>query len=142
MPGGRPTLLTADLIERAKGYLITCVDYKDEFNRIRTRVPTIERFAIWLDVSRESIYEWEKDESDLGKQFSYILEQVRKEQAARLIEGGLDGSYNSTISALVLGKHGYVKEQHQDMTTNGQPMFLPSELISKNAINTSDKQSN
>lgn len=129
MPAGRPTLLTPELIEKAKGYLATCVDYEDQWERIRTKLPSIEGLSIYLDCARESLTNWSTEESDLGKAFLGILEDIRKEQASRLLNSGLDGSYNSTIAKLILGKHGYVDEKHNDHTSGGKPIPILGDVI-------------
>ena len=137
---GRPSKLTPELIEAAKGYLPTCVDvpYLDqqgnETGKVKCKIPTIERFAIYLDCARESITNWSNEDSDLGREFLGILDSVRKEQSARLIENGLGGQYNPTIAKLILGKHGYVDEKHTDHTTDGKA--LPTPILGNDTIPT------
>jgi len=115
-PGGRPSKLNKELIEKAKGYIATCVDeFKiDMANKkilsIGVHLPKAEGLAQYLGVSRDVLYRWAKK----NKEFFYILENLNQVQAERLIDGGLSGRYNSTIAKLVLAKHGYKEELKVD----------------------------
>lgn len=119
---GRPTLLTPELIEKAKGYLATCVEYQNDGTNKTVRLPSIEGLALFLEVGRSVIYDWRdnKNEPDpiLRAEFMDILEKVLATQASFLLNNGLNGNYNSTISKLILGKHGYVDQK--DITSDGK----------------------
>ena len=105
MKAGRPTKLTEELYKNAREYL-------DGIGEdVETKLPTIEGLAIHLDVSRESLYEWEKNE-----RFSYILESLRRMQANKLIQMSILNKYNPTISKMMLTKHGYIESSKQDIT--------------------------
>ena len=105
MKAGRPTKLTEELYKNAREYL-------DGIGEdVETKLPTIEGLAIHLDVSRESLYEWEKD-----TRFSYILESLRRMQANKLIQMSILNKYNPTISKMMLTKHGYIESSKQDIT--------------------------
>lgn len=127
---GRPTKLTADLLLKAREYLGTDKHFKG--------VLTIEGLALALEVSRETIYAWEKLEQDydekttpkesqpsdetrqLWHDFSDIVTRVRLQQSEKLIQQGLDGTYNPMISKLLLAKHGYV--DRSDVTSGNEPI--------------------
>ena len=56
-----------------------------------------------------------------GKEaFSEILERVLLLQRQELIDNGLTGDFNSAITKLVLGKHGFSDKVDSDVTTKGQ----------------------
>ena len=126
---GRPTLLTPELIEKAKGYLNTCVEYKNDGTNKTVRLPSIEGLALYLGVGRPAIYRWRDDgineDKALLDEFRYILEDILATQASFLLNNGLNGNYNSTISKLILGKHGYVDQK--DITSDGKA--LPSPIL-------------
>jgi len=104
--GGRPTKLTEELIEQARQHLLT-FDIS-----VGTLLPTIEGLALDLHISRDTLYEWEKE----NKEFSDILEQLRQLQASKLIQNSILNRYNSTIAKMILsGKHGYVEKTEQDV---------------------------
>ena len=133
MAGGRPTLYTKELLARAKEYLAGCEDTEEqELSGIsakgtelyRTKVvvnlPTIEGLAYFLEVNRDTIYEWEKEHAE----FSDIIGDLRAKQAQELINKGLAGTYNPTIAKVLLTKHGY--REGIDQTSDGKA-FAPSE---------------
>ena len=107
---GAPTKLTPELIEIARAY----VDEKDTMNPVEV-LPTIERLSIMLDVHRDTLYEWEKDNKD----FSDILRKLRAAQADKLLQNSLIGRYNAVITKLMLSKHGYIEKSEQDLTSGG-----------------------
>jgi hypothetical protein len=61
--------------------------------------------ALVLGLSRETLRLWSKDEDK--KEFFGILDCINQKQECVLLDGGLDGTFNSAITKLVLGKHGY-----------------------------------
>lgn len=113
--GGRPTKLTAAVLKAANEY----VDNSESF--VNSLLPTIERLALTIGVSRETLYQWEQED----QRFSDILEKLRGIQADKLLQNGLTGRWNSTITKLVLSKHGYVEKQATDLTTNGKELPAP-----------------
>lgn len=115
-PGGRPTKLTRELVDKAATYIDNCIG----------EVPTKEGLSLYLDVDRSTVYAWAEDpQTPLAKEFSHIFNKVMTEQAKRIINGALFGRFNATFSALMMSKHGYVKEVHQDHTTNGKDLPQP-----------------
>lgn len=107
---GRPSKLTPELLELAQEYVTT----NDTMNPT-SLLPTIERLAIILDVSRDTLYDWEKE----NEEFSYILRTLRNSQADKLIQNSLIGRYNGVISKLMLSKHGYIEQTATDLTSKG-----------------------
>lgn len=138
MAAGRHTLYTEEIIPKSLEYLSQCVDEEKEFHNTRgeksdsyqrivnVKIPTIEGLAVYLDVSRDTIYEWEKEH----EVFSDILEKLRAKQASALICNGLSGTYNPTIAKVLLTKHGY--REGIDQTSNGKD--LPTPIISLNGV--------
>lgn len=112
--GGRPTKLTPELIVEGQKY-VTELDLS-----IDTLLPTIEGLARRLYITRETLYQWEKD----NKQFSDILENIRQLQADKLIQNGVLGRYNPAISKMMLSKYGYVEKTEQDINHSGEVQFI------------------
>jgi len=109
----RPSKLTEEMVAKAKAY-----ETKDA-------IPTIEDLAIYLDVNRSSIYEWRGGDTELHQQFSDIVDGILALQAKTLINKGLRGAFNPTITKLILsGKHGYVEKSEVDQNVNGNVTFL------------------
>lgn len=146
MPAGRPTEYSPKILKSAEAYLKLCKDEEYDWtktdgaqstsyeHRIKVKLPSIEGLAVYLKVHRSTIYEWK----DLHEEFSDILEEILSEQAQRLINNGLSGDYNSTISKLILTKHGYSDKSETDVTSGGKPIPI---LASMNVpTHNSDQQ--
>lgn len=102
---GRPTKLTDTTLIEAREYLDSLNASTD------TELPTIEGLALHLHISRETVYEWEKETPD----FSDIVKELRSKQAQKLIQNALSNKYNASIAKLILsGKHGYVEKTSLD----------------------------
>lgn len=85
--------------------------------KIKVKLPTIEGFASFIDVSKKSLYNWEKEYPD----FLHALDKIRIEQQKRLINSGLSGEYNSTIAKLILSSnHGMREKTDTDITSGGE----------------------
>lgn len=110
---GRPVEYKDEIVERVKQYLILCEDPDN------IQLPTIEGLSLFLDISRETVYDWEKKYEN----FSDIIRKVRAEQANQLIQRGLSGKYNPTITKVLLTKHGY--REGIDQTTNDKDLPIP-----------------
>lgn len=110
MPAGRPTDYTPELLEAAWEYART--HDGDE-------VPSVAGLCDKIGISRNCAYEWAKDEN---KQFNDILETIAKKQEKTLLNKGLSGEFNSTITKLMLTKHGYSDKQETDLTSGGKPI--------------------
>lgn len=111
MAGGRPTEYSPDIPSKVEKYLTECAE--------RKYIPTKEGLAVFLDVSRSTIYKWASE----IQEFSDIFERLMSKQADKLIQGGLDGSYNAPVTKMLLTKHDYSDKQEIDHTTAGKPMF-------------------
>lgn len=123
MPAGRPTEYRPKILKSAKAYLDSCKDVETERQvgekivvRLKVNLPSIEGLARFLGIARSTIYEWEKEH----KEFSDILEDIKTEQAQRLLNNGLSGDYNSTIAKLILTKHNYTDKTETDITSKGE----------------------
>lgn len=135
---GRPTEYKEDILVKAKEYIDSCEDeetqkvkqsnnnkgYEMYYNKIKVNLPTIEGLAVYLEISRDTIYDWEKK----YKEFSDIIERLRAKQANALINNGLSGDYNATIAKVLLTKHGY-REGIEQMGKDGKDLI--PETISK-----------
>jgi hypothetical protein len=139
----RPSEYSEEIIVKANEYLEKCVDIEDDYHQtrgeksdsykriIRVKLPTIEGLAVYLNISRETVYDW----SSKYPEFSDIVERLKATQAERLLNSGLSGDYNPIISKLILSKHGYVEKKETDVTSGG-------EKISVNLVNFDDYDTN
>ena len=117
----RPTKWSKELEEKALAYI-------DDFLMYGDMIPSIEGMAEHLGLSRDTLYSWAKDKN---KGFSYILGRCMQVQSKTLVNNGLNNTFNSAITKLVLGKHGYHEKMDQDITTKGEAMPTTIELVAK-----------
>lgn len=117
---GRPLEYNIEFVDKAREYLESCKDQEmpaDTENGIRSRlvvkIPTKGGLARYLGVARETLYDW----ASKYPEFSDIMEDLGAEQEERLINNGLSGTYNQTITKVLITKHGY--REGVDNTSNG-----------------------
>jgi hypothetical protein len=129
MTRGRPDEFKKEYIEKVDEYLETQQD--EEFDivkssgkggetyerKIKVRLPTVEGFALFLDVSKRVLYDWEKKHPS----FLHALNKIRTEQKKRLVNMGLSGDYNPTIAKLILSSNHDMREG-SDITTGGDKL--------------------
>lgn len=82
------------------------------------KLPSIEGLAYFLGVTRPLIYEWKQ----LYPEFLYIIEKLQTKQTRTLIDKGVSGDYNSTISKVLLAKQGYKEETSLDLSSKDGSM--------------------
>lgn len=123
MGAGRPTRLSKEMIALAREYLEDTRSMSSH-----TLLPTVEGMALHLHVWKDSLYDWsaagEKDDATaLQREFFHVFKELQQAQANKLIQNGLAGRYNATITSLMMSKHGYVRQT--DVTTNGKDLPTP-----------------
>lgn len=101
----RPTKLTDELAQKAKKYA------KDGYLAVDEVIPTIAGLAVYLGVSRSTLYEYKK----LNNEFSDTLEMILQNQERLLINHSLTGDFNATIAKLMLANHGYNDKQETEI---------------------------
>jgi len=94
----RPTKYGLEIVTKTQHYL-------DNYAEYGHKIPSSAGLALVLGLSRETLRLWSKDEDK--KEFSGILDRINKKQECVLLDNGLTGKFNSAITKLVLGKHGY-----------------------------------
>lgn len=130
---GRPTKYSKQILIDTKKYLALCVD-KDVRQVASTgknsvmythkrvvKLPTYGGLAKYLKLNRDTIFEWVK----IHPEFSDLIGDLMAEQEDRLINGGINGDYNPTISKVLLTKHGY-REGHELANPDGSNVFRPN----------------
>ncbi len=107
MPAGRPTTWSKALEKKAWAYV------NGGWEEQGDRTPSAVGLCGYINRSKTRIYEWAKDED---KQFRDILSAINEKQEAELLKFGLSGDFNSTITKLMLTKHGYHDKQDQTLS--------------------------
>lgn len=110
---GRPSKLTKELLKKAWEY----VEQADNMN-VNTLLPTKERLALNLGINRDTLYKW----MDENKDFSDICKTLDMIQADKVIQNSLIGRYAPGTSAIILSKHGYIKQEQTDLTSGGDKL--------------------
>lgn len=109
-PGGRPTKYNRAILDTTQDYITNYENYGDV-------LPQVAGLAQVLDVTRETVIQWCNDESK--PEFSYMVSKILSAQERKLLNGGLESRYNSSVTKLLLTKHGYSEKQdNQGVTVN------------------------
>ena len=95
-PVGRPSQL-AETLELAHTYLY------GGYESVGEVIPSIAGLACYAKKGRNNLYEYAKQ----NEEFKNILEAILSLQESKLLNSGLKGEFNATITKLVLSKHGY-----------------------------------
>ncbi len=104
-PVGRPSKLNQTHLDGAEWYL------KGGFQERGEVIPSIAGLACFFGVSRDQIYDWGKQNTD----FRYTLENIKAAQENILLNKGLQGEFNATITKLALSNHGYSDKVETDV---------------------------
>lgn len=94
----RPTKYCDEILEKTREYL-------DEWRTTGDMIPSIESLALHLKINRATVYDWKSHEDKVL--FSDMLDEILILQQKELLNNGLSGEFNASITKLVLTKHGY-----------------------------------
>jgi len=135
---GAPTKYRPAMCDQAHDYLAQCKDVYEQIQksysqsgesfeyRLAVTLPTIEGFALFLGVSRTTLFSW----GDKYPEFLYSLEMLKADQKDRLINMGLSGQYNATTAKLILmSNHGM--SEKSEVETSGSYNITISEVESR-----------
>ena len=87
--------------------------------------PTITSLAIYLDVNRDSLYQWASED----KRFSDILTRVKAKYEQVLVKYGLTDQYNANLAKFLLSAD-HDKREKSDTTTDGKAIDTPVVITS------------
>ncbi len=119
-PVGRPSQL-AETIVKAEEYLY------GGYESVGEVIPSIAGLACYTKKSRGNIYAY----GEQSEEFKDILEGILRLQESKLLNSGLTGAFNSTITKLILTKHGYSEKQEIDHSSTDKSMTpAPAVVIS------------
>lgn len=118
---GRPTIFNRSVLDDANAYIGFFLMTEEQRHEIGDKrknifevVPSVAGLAIYLNVARSTLQVWEKSNSE----FSGTLDRLKAVQEVLLVNGGLKGDLNSTITKLMLSNHGYSDKQDIKMSVN------------------------
>lgn len=115
----RPTKYNEDIIKKSK-------DYLENYEKLGDATPTIAGLAVYLGISRETIYDWSSQEEKW--QFSDTIKLLSAKQEAILWNKGLKNEFNPTICKLGLANHGHADKFKNEVTGANGKDFFPAQI--------------
>lgn len=118
----RPTDYSPKMLKAAREYAETVKESALKGDIQNTALPKIAELALILGVSRSTIYLW----ADEHKEFSDTLDDISAAQEIKLLDNGLNGTYNPTIAKMVLSSnHNYREKQATELSgPDGGPVQI------------------
>lgn len=96
MTSGRVSTYSEEYQKQAEEYL-------EHFEKSGDVIPSVAGLAVALKVSKKTLYNW----GDVHPDFLHTLGAILEKQENIALNKGIDGTFNSTITKLVLANHGY-----------------------------------
>lgn len=109
--GGRPTAWSIAVEEKAMEYI------NGGWETVGHSIPSVVGLCSYIDRSRSVVYVWAEDEN---RGFKDILSKLKEVQLLNLMNKGLTSEFNSTITKLILTKHGFSDKVDTDVTSGGK----------------------
>ena len=121
---GRPSIYSEELLAKA-------IEYCNSFNEIDPEdmevLPSIAGLALELNICRDTVYDWIKQPDKA--EFSYIAKQLLATQEVSLVNNGLTGRFNPSVTKMMLGKHGYSDKMDTTVANpDGSNLDVPSDI--------------
>ena len=110
-PVGRPTKYSNDMQAQADEYIF-------KYSEVGDVIPSRVGLCCYLGISKRVSYEWET----IYPEFLHTLENIDAMQERTAVNRGLDGTFNSAITKLILHNHGYSEKQAIDHTSSDESM--------------------
>jgi hypothetical protein len=107
MPSGRLTDYSPEIVEKAWEYA------NGGWIKAGDKVPSVAGLACEIGMHRETCYDWARDKD---KVFSDILKAIAQKQERELLNNGLSGDFNYSITKMMLSKHGYSDATKQELS--------------------------
>lgn len=104
----RPTKYTDETIEKSIEYIEGGFLEKEQI------IPSVEGLAEYLGCGVRTLQDWSNQEEKA--EFSRTLEALKAKQARILLNNGLSGAFNPTITKLALSNHGYSEKTQTELT--------------------------
>ena len=125
---GRNSLFNETISRKMIEYLDGCVDVtvKTAFGpKVTPKIPSLAGFARGKPYSKRSMEIWYKKfklkDVNSIEELAFIrsYDAILEEQEDRLLNNGLGGTYNATITGLMMYNHGYAKKSEKELKISG-----------------------
>ena len=103
---------TEAVLEKTHKYI---ADYRSQGDMI----PSICGLAVVLEVTRQTVHNWRNGDCD---EFGAAIDKLLSTQERVLMNKGLSGDFNSNITKLALGKHGYHDKVDNTLGAGEKPL--------------------
>lgn len=130
---GRPSKYEGDKTLDAIDFYLNNF-HKEPFNE---QIPTMASLSNYLGLSKGTLKEWTKVEN--REELTVLLEKLLQKQEVILCNSGLTGEFNSSITKLLLFKHGHSEKVESigfagSMQGNEQPIQVTFVNASTNPL--------
>jgi len=105
----RPTDYNQELIEKAQEYIVDCPDV----------VHSVVGLCLYVGIAKSTCHRWVEEGNT---EFKDIVDTVSALQEQKLVSNGLTNDFNSSITKLMLTKHGYTDKVETDVTSGGKQL--------------------
>ena len=104
---GRPTKYTPDVFKKIEEYMQMC-------GKEQMSLPSVEGLAVYLDISKETIYQWSKE----YKEFSDAIKKIATKQKIQLMDDGMYGGkeINAAMAIFLLKVNHGMREAPTNLT--------------------------
>jgi hypothetical protein len=125
---GRPTDYKRDLV------IPQVQEYLNTTGREQTKLPSIEGLALYLNKSKQTLYNW----SELFPEFMDAIKKIELLQKEELINAGFYGGreINASMGIFLLKANHKLSDQSNNINIENKVMIIPSELANKYGLET------
>jgi hypothetical protein len=128
-PEGRPTKYNEEILQKTKDYFSNCLKSNS--------IPFIEELSLVLDISRETIYAWCKEEDK--KMFSDTVKKIITSQKLALLKGSLDkDKFTPGYIFQLKINHDMVETERKEISGPGGQPLLGGVSITSYAVPSND----
>jgi len=117
MGRGRPCILDEAMIQKTKDFVAG--EWRTATDGIAA-YPGVMGLSLYLEIDISTVEDWEQhpEKSDLHRQFSGIVKQLKGLKKFFLVQLGVKGELNPKICAMLLSRVGVVEVKPPETTVN------------------------